>query len=148
METFPAHLHEGKYANAKGCHNHSLFLYLSPLHPRLEKRKRWMQEWLKKREQYSHVLLLNEIRDTEPEDYKNYFRMNDITFDKLLKLVTPFLVLKDTNTRHSLPVKEILAGDQYHVCCDYEIILTKIPTRNLQLSIFGGGVMLDTGQNI
>ena len=42
-----------------------------------------MQEWLKKLEQYSHVLLFNEIRDTEPEDYKNYFRMNDITFDKL-----------------------------------------------------------------
>jgi hypothetical protein len=34
------------------------------------KRKRWMQEWLKKRKQYSHVLLLNEIRDTKPEDYK------------------------------------------------------------------------------
>ena len=58
------------------------------------KRKRWIQEWLKKREQYSHVLLLNEIRDTEPEDYKNFFRMNDITFDKLLKLVTPFLLRK------------------------------------------------------
>ncbi|KAK9883246.1 hypothetical protein WA026_001435 [Henosepilachna vigintioctopunctata] len=37
------------------------------------KRKRWMKEWLKKREQYSHILLLNEIRDTGPEDYKNYF---------------------------------------------------------------------------
>ena len=54
------------------------------------KRKRWMQEWLKKREQYPHVFLLNEIKDTEPEDYKNYFRMIDIAFDKLLKLVTPF----------------------------------------------------------
>ena len=51
-----------------------------------------MQEWLKKHEQYSNVLLLNEIRDTEPEDYKNYFRMNGITFDndKLLKIVTAF----------------------------------------------------------
>lgn len=73
------------------------------------KRKRWMKEWLKKREQYSHVLLLNEIRITEPEDYKNYFRMNDITFEKLLKLVTPFLLRKDTNMRRCLPVKERLA---------------------------------------
>ena len=62
---------------------------------------------VEKREYYSHVLLLNEIRDTEPEDYKNYFRMNDITFDKLLKLVTPFLL--DTNTRQCLPVKQRLA---------------------------------------
>ncbi|KAK9887976.1 hypothetical protein WA026_000267 [Henosepilachna vigintioctopunctata] len=73
------------------------------------KRKRWMKEWLKKREEYSHILLLNEIRDTEPEDYKNYFRMNDITFDKLLKLVTPFLLRKNTNMRQCLPVKERLA---------------------------------------
>ena len=57
-------------------------------------------------EKYSHVLLLNEIRDTEPEDYKNYFCMNDITFDKLLKLVIPFLLQKDTNTRQCLPMKE------------------------------------------
>ena len=39
---------------------------------------------MKKPEEHSHVLLLNEIRDTESEDYKNYFRMNDITLDKLL----------------------------------------------------------------
>ena len=75
-----------------------LFIYLLFIHVwknlRRVKRKRWMQEWLKKREQYSHVLLLNEIRDTEAEDYKNYFRMNDIKFDKLLKLVTPFLLRK------------------------------------------------------
>jgi len=73
-----------------------LFIYLLFIHVwknlRRVKRKRWMQEWLKKREQYSHVLLFNKIRDTEPEDYKNYFRMNDITFDKLLKLVTSFLL--------------------------------------------------------
>jgi hypothetical protein len=64
---------------------------------------------LKKPEEHSHVLLLNEIRDTESEDYKNYFRMNDITFDKLLELVTPFLLRKDTNMRQCLPVKERLA---------------------------------------
>ena len=66
------------------------FIYLLFIHVwknlRRVKRKRWM----KKREQYSHVLLLNEIRDTEPGHYKNYFRMNDITFDNLLKLVLYF----------------------------------------------------------
>ena len=35
--------------------------------------------------------------------------MNGITFYKLLKLVTPFLLRKDTNTRHCFPVKETLA---------------------------------------
>ena len=50
------------------------FIYLLFIHVwkklRRLKRKRWMQEWLKKREQYSLVLLLNEIRDAEREDYK------------------------------------------------------------------------------
>ena len=59
-----------------------LFIYLLFIHVwkklRRVKRKRWIQEWLKKLEKYSQVLLFNEIRDTEPEDYKNYFRMNDI----------------------------------------------------------------------
>ena len=43
-----------------------LFIYLLFIHVwknlRRVKRKRWMQEWLKKREKYSHVLLLNEIK--------------------------------------------------------------------------------------
>lgn len=69
----------------------------------------WMKEWLKKREQYSHVLLLNEIRDSDPDGHKNYFRMNEATFEILLNLVTPFLIRKDTNMRQCLPVKERLA---------------------------------------
>ena len=53
-----------------------------------------MKEWLKERVQYPHVLLYNGIRDTEPEDCKNYFRMNGVKFYKLLKLVTPVFILK------------------------------------------------------
>ncbi|KAK9875678.1 hypothetical protein WA026_009474, partial [Henosepilachna vigintioctopunctata] len=68
-------------------------------------RKRWMKQWLKKHEQFSHILLLNEIRDTEPEDYKNYFCMNDMTFDKLLKLVKPFLLRENT---YRAPIPDLL----------------------------------------
>lgn len=70
---------------------------------------RWMKEWRKKREQYSHVILLREIADTETEDYKNYFRMDENTFDKLLDLVSPFLNRESTNMRQCISVKERLA---------------------------------------
>lgn len=73
------------------------------------KRQRWMKNWLQKREKYSHVVLLKEIGMTESEDYRNYFRMSVGTFDKLLRMVEPFLIRKDTNMRESLSVNERLA---------------------------------------
>jgi hypothetical protein len=66
------------------------------------KRRRWMKNWLEKREKYSHVVLLKEICATESEDYKNYFHMSKGTFDKLLRMVEPLLIRKDTNMRESL----------------------------------------------
>lgn len=72
------------------------------------KRKRWMKEWLKKRETFSHMRLLREIAIAESEDYKNYFRMNESSFNKLLDMVSPLLSRESTNMRHCLPVKERL----------------------------------------
>jgi hypothetical protein len=54
------------------------------------KRRCWMKEWLKKRNKYSHVVLLKEISATEVDDYKNYFRMNEETFNKLRHMIEPF----------------------------------------------------------
>lgn len=38
-------------------------------------RNRCMKEWLKKREQYFHLVLLKKICLNNVEDFKNYFRM-------------------------------------------------------------------------
>lgn len=73
------------------------------------KRRRWMKAWLQTREKYSHVTLLKEISVTEADDYKNYFRMSEGTFDKLLGMVKPFMTRNNTNMRESLPVSERLA---------------------------------------
>ncbi|KAJ8940584.1 hypothetical protein NQ314_010662 [Rhamnusium bicolor] len=74
------------------------------------KRRYWMKKWLKKRENYSHLMLLKEISDTnEVGDYKNYFRMDEETFNKLLRMVEPILIRKNTVMRSSLPVNERLA---------------------------------------
>lgn len=74
------------------------------------KRKRWSKEWLLKRDQYSHLNLLNEIRTTnEDVDYANYFRMKDACFDELLNMVKPFLKKEDTVMRKSISPEEKLA---------------------------------------
>ena len=72
------------------------------------KRRCWMKEWLKKHDKYSHVNLLKEISAVEVDDYKNYLRMNEETFDKVLRKIEPFLSRKDTVMRSSLPASERL----------------------------------------
>jgi hypothetical protein len=61
-------------------------------------RRRWMKDSLQNSEKYLHVVLLKEIGVTESEDYRNYFHMSEGTFDKLLRMVEPFLMRKDTDT--------------------------------------------------
>lgn len=72
-------------------------------------RRCWVKEWFKKREQLSHVALLNEISLTDAEDFNNYFRMDEATYDSLLNMVTPFLKRQDTVMRKSISVNERLA---------------------------------------
>lgn len=73
------------------------------------KRKYWMKEWLKKREKFSHTVLLKEISLSEADDYKNYFRMSEKQFEKILEMVQPFLVRQDTIMRKCISVHERLA---------------------------------------
>ncbi|KAG8323338.1 hypothetical protein J6590_006345 [Homalodisca vitripennis] len=43
--------------------------------PKKKRKKRvWMKEWLKRRNQFTHEILLNELRTNEPNDFKNFVR--------------------------------------------------------------------------
>jgi hypothetical protein len=42
------------------------------------KRRRWTKEWLLKRDVYTHLNLVSEIRGAEGEAYENYYRMKDV----------------------------------------------------------------------
>lgn len=61
-----------------------------------------MKRWLMERRTYGHVNLLAELRLNEPEDYKNFLRMDGDSFDELLSLVTPFIQKQDTMMRESI----------------------------------------------
>lgn len=58
---------------------------------RKNKRKRWMKEWMTKRERYSHINLLKEIALSDENDFCNYLRMDIDTYHKLIELVQPHL---------------------------------------------------------
>ncbi len=61
--------------------------------------KKWCKDWLLRRNQCSHMKLLWELRENEPEDYRNYLRMDSETFNLLLNLV------KNKIMNHMLSVK-------------------------------------------
>lgn len=72
------------------------------------KRRKWCKHWLLKRKTYSHVNLLNELK-FEPEDFKNYLRMDEKTYLKLLEIVTPMIKKEDTVMRNSISAHERLS---------------------------------------
>ncbi|KAK4885232.1 hypothetical protein RN001_001503 [Aquatica leii] len=52
--------------------------------------------------------LLKELKTNEPEDFRNYLRMNSETFEELLKLVSPHIKKQDTVMRNSIIPEERL----------------------------------------
>ena len=54
-----------------------------------KKKRRWMKEWLKKRNEYTHENLLKDLRLSEPSDFQNFLRLDATLFDDLLKMITP-----------------------------------------------------------
>ena len=64
--------------------------------PKKRKKSFWAKEWYKNRDTYSHITLLKELKENNPDDYKNYLRMSDDVFQDLLVAVTPFIEKKDT----------------------------------------------------
>jgi hypothetical protein len=43
-----------------------------------ERREMWAKNWMLGRDRFTHLNLLNSIRNDSPEDYRNYFRMSDV----------------------------------------------------------------------
>ncbi|CAI6371180.1 unnamed protein product [Macrosiphum euphorbiae] len=73
--------------------------------------RRWSKEWFKLRSRFTHENLLNVLRDTEPEDYKNFLRMDQEGFETLLELVRPKIEKQDTIMRKAIPASQRLSRD-------------------------------------
>lgn len=72
-------------------------------------RSKWSKEWLLKREYFSHINLLEELK-LEPDDWRNYLRMDEDTYLELLILITPLIQHQDTNMRRAITPHERLSA--------------------------------------
>nr|CAI5854522.1 unnamed protein product [Callosobruchus analis] len=74
----------------------------------------WCKAWLRKRQTYSPVNLLNGIKFW-PKDYLNYLRMNEETHLSLLPLVAPLIKKEDTVMRKAILPHERLFEQNKHI---------------------------------
>lgn len=74
------------------------------------KKRVWSKQWLLKRNIYSHMILLKELEDTCPPDFKNFVRMDVETYKYLLELVTPLIQKENTIMRDAISPNERLSA--------------------------------------
>jgi len=72
---------------------------------RRNNRKIWVREWIGRRSQGKAVtsLINEELRMEDKMSFRNYLRMTEESFEKLLSLVTPHIQKADTVMRESIP---------------------------------------------
>ena len=74
------------------------------------KRRMWVKERIGKRDIFTHVNLLNEIKTTDMNDFQSYFRMDENAYNKLLEMVRRSCITKkDTVKRKSISANERLS---------------------------------------
>lgn len=63
--------------------------------PKRKKRSVWQKKWLGRREKHGFCSqLLLELREEEPDLYRNVLRMSSAQFDHLVALVKPYIEKK------------------------------------------------------
>jgi hypothetical protein len=60
-----------------------------------EKKCRWMKEWLKKRNLYTHENLLRNLTLSEPGVFQIFLRLDAKSLDELLKMIAPRIEKKE-----------------------------------------------------
>ncbi|XP_074034628.1 uncharacterized protein [Leptinotarsa decemlineata] len=76
---------------------------------RSTRRSKWSRKWLLKRQHFFCITLLRELRD-EPNDWRNYVRMEIETYTYLLELVTPHIIKENTCMRTAISPHERLTA--------------------------------------
>ena len=71
-------------ATEAACVSFTVALHLTKI-----KNRRWAKEWYKRKPQYAHENFMKHLRQSESKDDKNVMRLNDRSFEELLKIGTP-----------------------------------------------------------
>ncbi|CAK1593651.1 unnamed protein product [Parnassius mnemosyne] len=84
-----------------------LFVSLKKRKFKRRHREQCCKAWLLQRKQYSHVKLLKQLK-LEPKNYRNYLRMDEKTYLKLLSAVTLLIEKQGTIMRKAISLHERL----------------------------------------
>lgn len=77
--------------------------------PKKKNPRRPQKSWIEKRATYSHTNLIKELIN-EPDDFRNYLRMDEATYKNLLDLVSPLIKRGDTVMKRSITPHERLSA--------------------------------------
>lgn len=96
------------------------------------RRRRWVKNWMLKREKYTHLNLVQEmLLGDDLDDYSNYYRMSEDLFEKLLTMVSPYITKQNTHFRQAILPREklsvtlrYLATGRSFKCLRYSSILS------------------------
>jgi hypothetical protein len=76
-----------------------------------KRRKMWAKKWLLGREIFTHLNLLNFIRNDSPEDYKKCLRMSDENVQYSTAKVKKLIVKQDTVMRNAITLEARIAAN-------------------------------------
>ena len=83
-------------------------------------RRRATRSWLLRRKQRSaYNTLLKELHTVDPNEFRNYFRMDKSTFKMLLEKVRPLIERQDTKLREAISAAERLAVTLRFLATDF-----------------------------
>lgn len=89
----------------------AIVLALESMEPKKKRRRKvWTKDWLKKRHEFTHDNLLQELVISSPLDYNNFLRMDKETFIDLLGMVMPLIWKVDTKMRDAISASERLSS--------------------------------------
>jgi hypothetical protein len=62
----------------------------------------WSKNWLQKRDDLSHVALLKELQENNPNDWRNYLIIADESFEQLQLKIASLIEKRSTHLRTAI----------------------------------------------
>jgi hypothetical protein len=105
----------------------------------------WAKKWLLGRDRFTHLNLLNFIRNDSLEDYKNYLRMSDENVQYLVAKLRPLIVIKlALSVIVAVWIRESGLGAPTHVRAHSKPATSRAPSKALTSQARIGQVRLVT----
>lgn len=70
-----------------------------------KKRKVWIRDWMNKKKHGASEMIIRELHDNDPLEFKSVFRLTLEQFEKLLLMISPIISRNDTVMRPALPAR-------------------------------------------